>query len=445
MVRSLNIPAIKVLDTIGFDAAITRSAALLGITDKDEIDRTFPRLYPLALGVISVAPVQMAKAFAIFGNQGRRVDPIAIRTVENRNGTIVMDPERDLRLEQRRQGNAMQVISPQNAYLMTSVLQHTITVGTLRTASESGAKFRFKDKKTGNYFSMPIAGKTGTTQNWSDAWTIGYSPYYTAAVWFGYDKGGQSLGLENTGAMLAGPPWANFMKAIHEDMPYRDFIRPETGLTSVSVCSKSGMLPTPYCDEVTVALYFLSGTEPTKACSYHEANNVLLEIAKDRLRKSNYSTGQAPVDIIKTDVLIDPRIFEDPEPSKQRRKGNSSYTPDPLLTDELTIPSGSNSDGVVESDPLLHSGETQSSTESTTTTSQQEQNTQNPATQPGQTSGTSSANNTGQPPIPQTHLGPIDEETPLPSFPPVESESNETETQEQNNGTIQGGDINPWL
>jgi len=389
----------------------------------------------------------MAKAFAIFGNQGRRVDPIAIRTVENRNGTIVMDPERDLRLEQRRQGNAMQVISPQNAYLMTSVLQHTITVGTLRTASESGAKFRFKDKKTGNYFSMPIAGKTGTTQNWSDAWTIGYSPYYTAAVWFGYDKGGQSLGLENTGAMLAGPPWANFMKAIHEDMPYRDFIRPETGLTSVSVCSKSGMLPTPYCDEGTVTLYFLSGTEPTKACSYHEANNVLLEIAKDRLRKSNYSTGQAPVDIIKTDVLIDPRIFEDPEPSKQRRKGNSSYTPDPLLTDELTIPSGSNSDGVVESDPLLHSGETQSSTESTTTTSQQEQNTQNPATQPGQTSATPSVNNAIQPPIPQTHLGPIDEETPLPSFPPVGPESTETESEKSgsDNGTIQGGDINPWL
>ena len=194
LARSLNIPAIKVLDTIGFDAAITRSAALLGITDQDEIDRTFPRVYPLALGVISVAPIQMAKAFAIFGNQGRRVDPIAIRTVENRNGTIVMDPERDLRLEQRRRGTAMQVISPQNAYLMTSVLQKTITAGTLMTASGSGSKFRFKDKKSGKYFSMPIAGKTGTTQNWSDAWAIGYSPYYTAAVWFGYDKGGQSLG-----------------------------------------------------------------------------------------------------------------------------------------------------------------------------------------------------------------------------------------------------------
>ena len=428
LARSLNIPAIKVLDTIGFDAAITRSAALLGITDPDEIDRTFPRLYPLALGVISVAPIQMAKAFAVFANQGRRVDPIAIRTVENRNGTIVMDPERDLRQEQRRRGNAMQVISPQNAYLMTSVLQRTITEGTLAYASGSGSKFRYKDKTTGKYFSIPVAGKTGTTQNWSDAWTIGYSPYYTAAVWFGYDKGGQSLGLDNTGATLAGLPWANFMKTIHEGMPYRDFIRPETGLTSVSVCSKSGMLPTPYCDEGTVSLYFLSGTEPTEACAYHEANNVLREIAKDRLRKSNYSTGQAPVDIIKTDVLLDPRIFEDPEPSRNRRTGNTGYTEDPFANDELTVPS--NSGNIVESDSSLSEGE------DTTLPDQSPLN-------PQQGQGT---NSTLQPPIPQTHLEPIDEGTPLPSFPPVESDTDNTESEKtEQDGTIQGEGINPWL
>ena len=445
LARSLNIPAIKVLDTIGFDAAITRSAALLGITDPDEIDRTFPRLYPLALGVISVAPVQMSKAFAVFANQGRRVDPIAIRTVENRNGTIVMDPERDLRIEQRRRGTAMQVISPQNAYLMTSILQKTVTAGTLAYASGSGSKFRFKDKKTGKYFSIPVAGKTGTTQNWSDAWAIGFSPYYTAAVWFGYDKGGQSLGLDNTGATLAGPPWANFMQAIHEDMPYKDFIRPETGLTSVSVCSKSGMLPTPYCDEGTISLYFLSGTQPTKDCTYHEANNVLLEIAKDRLRKSNYSTGQTPVDIIKTDVLLDPRIFEDPEPTKQRRSGNtSSYTTDSFAADDFTVPSGS--DGILKPAPSLNSGEDGSTANPSVFNPQQEQTTQNSAAQPGQPSGTSDVNNTMQPPIPQTHLETIDEGTPLPSFPPAEPEppENESEKPEQND-TIQGEGINPWL
>ena len=337
----------------------------------------------------------------------------------------------------------MQVISPQNAYLMTSVLKRTVTEGTLAYASSSGSKFRYKDKKTGKYFSMPVAGKTGTTQNWSDAWTIGFSPYYTAAVWFGYDKGGQSLGLDNTGATLAGPPWANFMKAIHEDMPYRDFIRPETGLTAVSVCSKSGMLQTPYCNEGTVSLYFLSGTEPTEACTYHEANNVLLEIAKDRLRKSNYSTGQAPVDIIKTDVLIDPRIFDDPEPSKQRRRGNTSYTTDSSITGDLTVPSSS--DSIFESNPYLRSGEDETSeNQSSTLTPQQEQNA---ATQQGQTSGTSGVGNTLQPPIPQTHLETIDEGTPLPSFPPLETAPSgaESETQEQDNGTIQDEGINPWL
>ena len=208
------------------------------------------------------------------------------------------------------------------------------------------------------------------------------------------------------------------------------------------------MLQTPYCNEGTVSLYFLSGTEPTEACTYHEANNVLLEIAKDRLRKSNYSTGQTPVDIIKTDVLIDPRIFEDPEPSKHRRTGNaSSYTTDPFITDELTVPSDSGN--VLEPAPLLHSGEDNSSTEPPVLTPQQEQNTQNPGIQPGQTSGQSGVNNTIQPPIPQTHpdSGTIDEGTPVPSFPPIESDpsGSESETQEQNNGTIQGEGINPWL
>ena len=305
---------------------------------------------------------------------------------------------------------------------------------------------------------MPVAGKTGTTQNWSDAWTIGFSPYYTAAVWFGYDKGGQSLGLDNTGAMLAGPPWANFMKAIHEDMPYKDFIRPETGLTSVSVCSKSGLLPTPYCNEGTVSLYFLSGTQPTEACTYHEANNVLLEIAKDRLRKSNYSTGQAPIDIIKTDVLLDPRIFEDPEPSKQRRTGNaSSHTTDPFMTDELTVPSTSGN--ILESDPSLRSGEDNNTAESLRFTPQQgqnvdpqqneQQNTPNAALQPDQSSETqetSGVNDTMQPPIPQTHLGTIDEGTPLPSFPPAELAPTESESEKtEQNGTIQEEGINPWL
>jgi len=423
LAKSLNIPAIKVLDTIGFDAAINRSAALLGITDSAEIERTFPRLYPLALGVISIAPVQMAKAFACFANQGRRVEPIAILTVENRDGTIIMDPERDLRLSQRKQGNTMQVISAQNAYIMTSMLRRTVTEGTLAYASNSGSKFRYKDKKTGKYFTMPVAGKTGTTQNWSDAWTIGYSPYYTAAVWFGYDKGGQSLGLDNTGATLAGPPWANFMKAIHEDMPYKGFIRPETGLTSVSVCSKSGLLQTSYCNEGSVSLYFLSGTEPKAMCNYHEANNVLLEIAKDRLRKSNYSTGQTPVDSVKTGVFLDPRIFEDPEPSEEKQ----AIEDDPDSPSEEDILSSE--DGFEASSDFIHIENNNSVTNQPSVIIPQQEQQPLP-----EVSGDRAP---ASPPLPP----PVDEQTPRPVLPPVESDPEKTER----NDVIQDGGTNPWL
>ncbi|MGP1576229.1 MAG: penicillin-binding protein 1A [Treponema sp.] len=362
LAQSLNIPAIKILDTIGFDAAINRAALLLDITDRDEIDRTFPRVYPLALGIISVAPVQMAKAFACFANEGRKVEPIAIRTIENRSGTIIMDPERDIRIEQRRKGTAMQLISPQNAFIMTSMMRKTLTAGTLVYATSSGKKFRYKDEKTGKSFTMPIAGKTGTTQNWSDAWAIGYSPYYTTAVWFGFDKGGQSLGLDNSGATLAGPPWANFMQTIHADKPYKDFIRPETGITSVEVCKKSGLRPTDHCTEGTVFLHFLSGTAPAAHCTYHESDSLLLEIAKDRFRKSSYGTGQAPVDVGGGGVFLDPRIFEDPEPSKNSRSNahtNSSMDE----TDFDSIMDEFNSDSLLEDTPpasseLVDSSET---------------------------------------------------------------------------------------
>lgn len=99
--KSMNVPSIRILDGIGFDAAINRAAALLGYTDKTQIEKVFPRVYSLGLGVISVAPIQMAKAFSIFANQGKEVTPMAIRSVEDRNGKTIIDPEKDLRLEQK--------------------------------------------------------------------------------------------------------------------------------------------------------------------------------------------------------------------------------------------------------------------------------------------------------------------------------------------------------
>ncbi|GHU06962.1 penicillin-binding protein [Spirochaetia bacterium] len=273
LAQSMNVPSIKVLDAIGFDAAIDRAALLLGITDPDEIRRTFPRVYPLGLGIVSIAPIQMARAFAVFANQGRDVTPIAIRYVEDRNGKVVLDTEREVRQNQRLMGDKIQVISQQNAFVMTSLLRKTVEVGTLASPTGWGQKFTFRDAD-GNRYSIPSAGKTGTTQNWADGWTVGYTPYYTTAIWFGFDKPGNTLGLNLTGATLAGPIWADYMHDIHVGLPTKDFVRPSSGVINATVCAESGLVPNASCPR-TVTLTFLEGSQPREACNVHGAQTLV--------------------------------------------------------------------------------------------------------------------------------------------------------------------------
>jgi len=271
---SLNIPSLQILEGIGFDAAIDRSASLLGFTNEATIRRLFPRVYPLGLGITSVSPMQMARAFAIFGNQGRVVTPMAIRTVEDRNGRIVFDIERDVRQQEARIGNRGQIISPQNAYVMTRIMEYGGTIGTLAIGTANGARFTFTDDQ-GRSFRMPVAGKTGTTQNWSDAWSVGYTPYYTTAVWFGFDKPGNSLGTQQTGAQLAGPVWGEFMREIHRGLPQRSFIRPATGVVYATVCRSSGLMMTENCNAGAISLPFLDGTVPRQYCDEHNRESTL--------------------------------------------------------------------------------------------------------------------------------------------------------------------------
>ena len=269
LARSMNVPSVKVLETVGFDAAIERAAALLGVTDPKEIQRTFPRLYPLGLGIIGVSPLQMARAFSVFANGGKAITPIAIRYVEDRNGNIILEPEKDVREQLRSMGSSIQLISPQNAAIMTDMLKRVVASGTLAGASGSGSSMKQKGEK-GNSYTIPLAGKTGTTGNWADAWTVGFSPYYTAAIWFGFDKPGNSLGVEQTGATIAAPIWADYMRDIHKGLEYKDFPSPQSGVSNVSVCAVSGLLPTEFCDEGKVNLLYLDGTQPVKSCDLHK-------------------------------------------------------------------------------------------------------------------------------------------------------------------------------
>lgn len=269
LASSMNVPSVKILEMVGFDAAIQRAAALLGITDPKEIQRIFPRRYPLALGVIGVSPLRMTRAFSVFANGGKAVEPIAIRYVEDRNGSVILEPEKEAREKMRRLGASTQVVSPQNAAVMTDMLRRVVWSGTLAGATSGGASMK-QTGEDGKAYTIPLAGKTGTTHNWADAWTVGFSPYYTASIWFGFDMPSNSLGVEQTGATIAAPIWADFMRDIHKGLPLKDFPVPQGGLATARVCAVSGLIPTEYCDEGTVELLYLDGTQPVKTCDIHK-------------------------------------------------------------------------------------------------------------------------------------------------------------------------------
>ncbi|MBR3550128.1 MAG: penicillin-binding protein, partial [Treponema sp.] len=300
---SLNIPALQVLEKAGFDAAIVRATDLLGIPENEWEERSIAPLYALGLGVCSVRPIEMAKAYATIANGGKEVTPIAIRYIEDKNGNIMLNPERELKDREASNGGPKQVISPQNAFIMQELLKMTVSRGTLASGSNysstmktiqkdkgKGYKFRFTDE-TGKSFNMPVAGKTGTTQNWADAWAVGFTPYVTSVFWFGFDRPGQSLGLSITGASLAGPAWGDFMHIANENKPYKPFFtNVPRGLVRKSVCSKYGGVYTKECGNDIIVAYYYAGTEPTEPCTKHGADSSL-EIGADNLEKAAQSAG----------------------------------------------------------------------------------------------------------------------------------------------------------
>lgn len=287
--RSMNVPSLKVLDGIGFDAAINRAVSLLGITKEELPSRAFIPGYPLGLGVVSVRPIEMARAFSIIASSGKEITPMAIRTVEDRNGNVIMNPEREIREAQKAKGEAIQVLSPQTAFVMEKMLENTVNgPGTL---SAQSWKFDYKNEK-GQKYTIHAGGKTGTTQNWADAWTVGFTPYNTSAFWFGFDKPGQSLGLRITGATLAGFAWGDYMREIHRGLPAKDFNKPAEGVIQVTVCSVSGKIATPECGSHVTTQWILEGTQPTDICTLHggkTSNSSALGIY--RLKNEMYQSG----------------------------------------------------------------------------------------------------------------------------------------------------------
>ena len=248
---SSNRAAVRMLQTVGIPEAL-RYIERFGF-------RSMPGVPSLALGSGEVTLLSLTSAFATFANAGQRVPPTMIRRVETVDGTVLYEHA----------PNPESVVSEAAAYIMTSMLSDVVTAGTAAKARSLG-------------FTLPAAGKTGTTNDYHDAWFVGYSPSLATGVWFGYDRP-RTIMEKGYAATLALPLWARFMTVATRGREAESFAVPPS-VRPVTICRISGKLATDRCRGIVTITadgflehysavqteYFLPGTEPKGYCPGHD-------------------------------------------------------------------------------------------------------------------------------------------------------------------------------
>ncbi|MCE9601692.1 MAG: PBP1A family penicillin-binding protein [Gemmatimonadetes bacterium] len=234
--QSRNLPAIRLTMELG-ESGVVEMAKAFGLTTK------VPPFPSIALGSADVYPIEMIASYATFANLGWRVPPTPILRVETLDGRRLFEanPER------------VQVLGREEAWIMVDMMKDVVTRG-------SGAVVRR------NGFMLPTAGKTGTTNEYSDVWYIGYTTDLVAGVWMGFDQPKRIMN-DAQGGRLAAPAWTSFMREVYERKPAApDWPRP-FGITSVLIDPATGLLAGPGCASDSARVeFFLPGTEPRTQC-----------------------------------------------------------------------------------------------------------------------------------------------------------------------------------
>ena len=257
---SSNRAAVRMLQQVGI-ARTVQYAKQLGVGD-------VPSVPSLALGSGEVTLDSMTAAYAAFANHGLVPKPLLIRRVEDQDGRLLFENHE----------TTTRAISDVTAFLMSTMMADVINAGTGARARRLG-------------FTLPAAGKTGTTNDFNDAWFVGYTPHLAAGVWVGFDQP-HTIVPNGFAADIAVPAWATFMKAATKnDKP--EWLLPPPGISTATVCRISGKLATEGCQDVEVVTkddriehrsmiyteYFARGTEPTSYCDLHPTHGILTKIA----------------------------------------------------------------------------------------------------------------------------------------------------------------------
>jgi len=257
---SSNRAAVRLLEEVGIPKTV-EYARRLGVG-------SVPNVPSLALGSGEVTLEGMTAAYAAFAGGGMHRVPVMIRRVEDRDGEVIFEADYA----------ATRVLSETTAFLLNSMLSDVVNYGTAWKARRVG-------------FQLPAAGKTGTTNDYVDAWFVGYTPKLVAGVWIGFDKP-KTIVSGGYAGDVAVPLWGRFMRAATKGDRPEWFATPK-GLIGVHVCRVSGLLPDAGCSDVEVVSnagevshrsmvitdYFLRGKAPTEVCPLHPSTGVIGTIA----------------------------------------------------------------------------------------------------------------------------------------------------------------------
>jgi penicillin-binding protein 1A len=305
---SSNRAAVKMIQRVGIPVAVDY-ARRLGVGE-------MPAVPSLALGSGEVTLLDLTSAFGAFAAAGIRHAPLLIRRVEDAEGQVLFQAAPE----------SAAAVTPQTAFLMSTMLADVVNSGTAWKARQLG-------------FTLPAAGKTGTTNDYRDAWFVGFTPSLVAGVWVGYDQPRPILPGSAYAGDVAVPLWARFMKtATAKDKPV--WFRPPENIVTAQVCRLSGKRPVGGCAVAHVALedgsvsqrstivteYFVRGTEQTATCHLHVGRSFFARIgdffsaapSATASRPARTSEEQRPAAVVASASQELPKVSEEPEPKKKR-------------------------------------------------------------------------------------------------------------------------------
>ncbi|HTX18609.1 MAG TPA: PBP1A family penicillin-binding protein [Bacteroidota bacterium] len=219
--ESINLIAVRAIMEIAPKNQVIELAHRMGITTP------IPPFESIALGTATVKPIELTSAFGVYANEGVYVQPVSILRIEDKDGNVIEENTPEKR----------EVMSKETAYIMTSMLQDVVDHG-------SGGRVR-------HFFHFPAAGKTGTTQDFADAWFVGFTPQLVAGVWIGFDdQAVKFTSSDGQGGRTAAPLWGRVMKYIYEDpsIPItNEFFEKPDGVVIDTICADTKKLATPFC------------------------------------------------------------------------------------------------------------------------------------------------------------------------------------------------------